>query len=113
LTLALEFRHGLAQGLTCTTSERSAVTASANVAHERFFIQGRVDSDKFPPWIERHARKLGVACHIDRQDRATLEAVLTGPVELLDAMEMACLLGPFQVWVDQIERRPLNSLPEQ
>ncbi len=88
------------------------MTASANIAHERFFILGRVESDKFPPWIERHAQKLCVACRIERQDGAALEAVLSGPAELLDAMEMACLLGPFQVWVDQIERQPLNSLPE-
>lgn len=87
------------------------MSATATSASERFFILGDVRSDKFPPWIQRHAQKLGVMCRIDRQDGDRLEAVLSGPEELLDAMEMACLLGPIQVWVDRIERRRLNSLP--
>ena len=88
------------------------MTATASLASERFLIEGVVDSDRFPPWIERHAQKLGLFCRIDAQDADRLEAVISGPPELLDAMEMACLLGPIQVWVDQIERLPLNSRPD-
>ncbi|MFB9221727.1 acylphosphatase [Paracoccus cavernae] len=88
------------------------MTAPAPLASERFLIEGRVDSDRFPPWIERHAQKLGLLCRIEAQRGDRLEAVISGPPELLDAMEMACLLGPIQVWVDQIDRLPLNSRPE-
>ena len=108
----LDFAHGLAQGYARTTSERSPVTASANLASERFLILGTVESKGFPPWIERHAHKLGLACRIEQQGPAQLEMVISGPAELLDAMEMACLLGPIQVWVDRIERVPLNSHPD-
>ncbi|MFD2844306.1 hypothetical protein [Paracoccus cavernae] len=55
---------------------------------------------------------MGLLCRIEAQRGDRLEAVISGPPELLDAMEMACLLGPIQVWVDQIDRLPLNSRPE-
>ncbi|AGT10290.1 acylphosphatase [Paracoccus aminophilus] len=89
--------------------EGPAVSTPAHFRSERFFILGEVQSEQFPPWIQRHADRLGLRCRIDRQDADKIELVLAGPEELLDAMEMACLLGPIQVWVDEIERRRLNN----
>ena len=34
---------------------------------------------------------------------------VAGPVELIDMMEMGCSLGPIDVWVETIERRPAEG----
>ena len=39
-------------------------------------------------------------------DRIELE--LSGPVELIDMMEMGCSLGPIDVWVETIDRAPVD-----
>ncbi|SIR11310.1 hypothetical protein SAMN05880590_1125 [Rhizobium sp. RU35A] len=71
---------------------------------ERMVIDGALDSAALLPWVERHARKLGLEQTVRQADATRLILELTGPEELIDAMEIGCLLGPIDVWVDAIER---------
>ncbi len=71
---------------------------------ERMTILGRLQTESFLPWINRHAAKLGLEQRVSHADRCRIELIVRGPVELIDAMEMGCSLGPIDVWVDDIQR---------
>ena len=75
-------------------------------AHERLTIRGSVGTASFEPWVMGHAARLGLLCEIRHADARQVEVDITGPVNMIDAMEMGCLLGPIDVWVDSIERAP-------
>ena len=79
--------------------------------HEKLTILGAVGSASFLPWIRRHARKLGLSGRIASADAMRIELDVSGPIELIDALEMGCSLGPIDVWIDAIERQPLATLP--
>ncbi|MBT9384483.1 acylphosphatase [Pseudooceanicola sp. CBS1P-1] len=70
-------------------------------------MRGRVGAASFPPWIRRHGARLGLECRDLAQQEARVSLLLTGPPALLDAMEMGCSLGPWDIWVEQIDRFPL------
>lgn len=78
---------------------------------ERFTITGDLASPVFVPWIERHARRLGLSASISDREPTRMKVRVEGPAELVDAMEVGCLLGPIEVWVDDIARQPLNGPP--
>ncbi|MEJ8308155.1 acylphosphatase [Agrobacterium larrymoorei] len=67
-------------------------------------IEGSLDTESFLPWISRHAAKLGLEQRVRHADQTRIELILSGPVELIDAMEMGCSLGPINVWVEDIQR---------
>lgn len=75
---------------------------------ERFTITGDLASPVFVPWVERHARRLGLSASISNHGPTRMKVRIEGPAELVDAMEVGCLLGPIEVWVDDIAREPLN-----
>ncbi len=76
---------------------------------EQFIIEGDLASDTFLPWIARHVQRLGLHGvpwrHSDRQ----VEIHLSGPPDLIDAMELGVSLGPIDVWVETIARRQLQN----
>ncbi|MFT4012250.1 MAG: acylphosphatase [Paracoccus sp. (in: a-proteobacteria)] len=74
------------------------------MAREAFTITGRFAPPDFTPWIERHARRLGLSLRVTAPAPDRLTLLLDGPPDLLDAMEMGCLLGPREVWVETIDR---------
>lgn len=74
---------------------------------ERMTIRGDLDAASFVPWIRRHAAKLGLMQAIAHMSSDRIELDLAGPVELIDMMEMACSLGPIDVWVETIDRAPV------
>nr|WP_316656373.1 acylphosphatase [uncultured Gellertiella sp.] len=74
------------------------------IKHEKLILRGDIASASFLPWIDRHARKLGLAGGIAAHDALRIELDMSGPRELLDAMEMGCSLGPIDVWIETIER---------
>lgn len=76
---------------------------------ERFTMTGDLGAATLPAWVRRHARRLGLEAEITLAEPARMVLDLAGPPELLDAMEMGCLLGPIEVWVDSIRRDSLNS----
>lgn len=75
---------------------------------ERMTILGELDAASFLPWIRRHAAKLGLAQAIAHTSSDRVELDITGPVELIDMMEIGCLLGPIDVWVETIHRTPID-----
>lgn len=82
-------------------------------ATEHFAILGRVGAPVFATWIARHAARLGLAGRVLAQSAARVDLLVEGPIELLDAMALACSLGPQEVWVDGIERLPANAAAGQ
>lgn len=76
---------------------------------ERMTILGDLDPSSFVPWILRHAAKLGLSQEISHAGPDRIELELAGPEELIDMMEMGCSLGPIDVWVEAIERRPIDD----
>ncbi|TWB57797.1 hypothetical protein FBZ98_102422 [Rhizobium sp. ERR 922] len=72
-------------------------------------ILGDLNAASFVPWIRRHANKLGLAQTFFHSDAARIELEVTGPVELIDMLEMGCSLGPIDVWVEGIQRRVMNG----
>ena len=75
---------------------------------ERFLIRGRVGAERFAPWIDRHARRLGLRARIGALTPELVEVEVSGPPDLVDAMELGCSLGPIEVWVEQIDRESLT-----
>jgi len=75
---------------------------------EKLVIRGRLSSTDFPPWITHRAQRLGLRGGILRVDDHAIEILVAGPLELIDAMEVGCSLGPTSVQVDRIDRMPSN-----
>ncbi|MCC5975687.1 MAG: hypothetical protein JJT81_16780 [Rubellimicrobium sp.] len=77
-----------------------------NPATTRYLVTGDVTARHFPGWIRAHAAKLGLELHrLDLSDRG-LELEGSGPPEMLEALALACSLGPAGVLVDRVIRAP-------
>lgn len=79
------------------------------MAVERFILSGDLAADSFLPWIDRHIRRLGLQGGALRQADGQVEILLSGPPDLIDAMELGVSLGPIDVWVETIGRRSLEN----
>lgn len=75
---------------------------------ERLIIRGSLASADFPGWIIHRACRLGLQGGIVRIGERAIETLVTGPAELIDAMEVGCSLGPISVQVDRIDRFPVD-----
>lgn len=67
-----------------------------------FRIEGDVGGDRFCGWIADHARKLGVRLQGISSTRQSLLVQVDGPNEMVDALMVACFLGPSCVMVDDV-----------
>ncbi|MEM9430525.1 MAG: acylphosphatase [Pseudomonadota bacterium] len=67
-------------------------------------LTGRLEAASAIPWILHRGRLLSLRGWVRRVDDATIEMALEGPDPLLDAMEIACSLGPGDVMVETITR---------
>ena len=76
---------------------------------ELFVINGDVDQPGFPSWIDRHACRLGLESRLLQHSSDRIEVAVSGPPDLVDAMELGCSLGPIEVWVESIERESWQS----
>ena len=76
---------------------------------EAMTIHGDLHAARFGAWIERHAARLGLPGAIQHASDRRIEIELSGPAALIDMLEVGCLLGPIEVWVDRIERRVLAA----
>ncbi len=83
------------------------------MATERFLISGDLAAPTFLPWITRHAQRLGLYGTPERRANGQVEITLQGPPDLIDAMELGVSLGPIDVWVDSIDRQPLECSAAQ
>lgn len=69
-------------------------------------IFGRVDAPDFPEWIARHAAKLGLRDVKTAFAENRLEVYAAGDGEMLNALALACALGPRSVLVDRVDFNP-------
>ncbi len=76
---------------------------------EDFRVLGDVGAAQFAGWITVHAAKLGLTGGILSQSAACVEMRFSGPPDLLDALVLGCSLGPREVWVDRIDRLPVQG----
>jgi acylphosphatase len=79
------------------------------LAVERFIIEGDLEAESFLPWIVRHMQRLGLHGVPIRRANGQVEITLSGPADLIDAMELGVSLGPIDVWVEAIARRNLEN----
>lgn len=79
------------------------------LAVERFTIEGDLEAESFLPWIVRHMQRLGLRGVPVRRAGGQVELTLSGPIDLIDAMELGVSLGPIDVWVGAIARRRLEN----
>lgn len=71
-------------------------------------LKGQLASDSAIPWILHRGRLLNLAGWVRREDAETIQMALAGPPSLIDAMEIACSLGPGDVLVETISRTDHN-----
>ncbi len=68
----------------------------------RMQVTGDIAAPSFVPWIARHAGRLGLRnCAIARKG-PHLSIKATGAPEMLEALALACTLGPAEVMVDDV-----------
>ena len=75
---------------------------SSRLISQSFRIDGDVSAARFEPWIANHAAKLGIRLQgiQHRNDGLVVEAL--GAEEMLEALRVACLLGPSCVMVKEV-----------
>ena len=79
------------------------------LAIEQLTIEGDLEAESFLPWIVRHMQRLGLRGVPTRRADGHVEITLSGPADLIDAMELGVSLGPIDVWVEVIARRRLEN----
>lgn len=65
---------------------------------------GDLASQSLLPWICHRARLLSLKGSVRRDSDTAVSLWLSGPEPLIDAMEVACLLGPADVLVEDMSR---------
>ena len=68
-----------------------------------FFLTGQLSAASFPDWICHRARLLNLTGWVSWSKTGAVRIVVCGPDSLIDAMEMACSLGPADVLVERID----------
>ena len=67
-------------------------------------LKGDLAAQDAIPWFLHRGQLLSLVGWISRVDAQTITMALSGPPDLLDAMEVACSLGPGNVQVDELIR---------
>jgi acylphosphatase len=68
-------------------------------------LSGVFNPDSFTYWICHRARLLDLAGSVNAKGSTEMCILVQGPQPLIDAMEMACSLGPMDANVERIEVR--------
>jgi acylphosphatase len=68
-------------------------------------IRGRVQGVGYRAFVEREALKRGVEGWARNRRDGSVEAVLAGPPDTVEALIEACRRGPFNARVDAIDQR--------
>ena len=69
----------------------------------RAVFHGRVQGVGFRDFVERQAERIGVEGWVRNRRDGTVEAVIAGPSELVEAMISACRRGPRSASVESID----------
>lgn len=65
-------------------------------------LDGQLRSPNFIDWICHRAELLNLTGWVTAESTTAISIVVAGPPALIEAMEMACSLGPMDVQVDRI-----------
>ena len=65
-------------------------------------ISGRVQGVGFRDWTQRKANELGLSGWVRNLPGGQVEALFSGPADVVDAMVTACRRGPQSAQVDQV-----------
>jgi acylphosphatase len=77
---------------------------SARVVH--VLVRGDVQGVGFRAWVRHHAELNGLAGWVRNRRDGTVEAVFSGPDDLVEAMLAACRHGPAAARVSEVEVLP-------
>ena len=72
-------------------------------------IHGSFTYKLFVPWIQERSERLGVHSSLKYHSNELLEITASGHEILVDALALACSLGPMSTTVDDVEVILLNS----
>jgi acylphosphatase len=67
-------------------------------------IRGRVQGVGFRAWVQHQAELHGLGGWVRNRADGAVEAVFSGPADLVDVMLKACEKGPRGARVEQVER---------
>ncbi|WP_234709012.1 hypothetical protein [Rhizobium rhizogenes] len=70
----------------------------------RFIFRGQVVCDSFTEFAQHRARRLDLDIEMEACDAMSATLAVKGQVDLVDAFEMACSLGPYDCIILDIER---------
>lgn len=76
---------------------------------ERIAITGRVQGVFYRKWAQATAEGLGLRGVVRNMADGSVEAVLAGPAERLDAFAEACRAGPPEAAVESVEPSPAKA----
>jgi len=66
-------------------------------------LHGVFRSDSFVDWIIRRATRLSLRGWVRMHSESLIELTVSGDPVLVDAMEVACSLGPIDAQVDSVD----------
>ena len=75
-------------------------------------INGQFPNDSFPEWIISRAKRLNLSGWVKAHREHRVEIFASGHPILIDAMEVACSLGPFDAQVQSINKQQ-EQTPEE
>ncbi|KMW58659.1 hypothetical protein AIOL_003638 [Candidatus Rhodobacter oscarellae] len=90
---------------------RSNALADAAVTAVQIWLGGVFAPESFVGWICHRARLLDLAGSVKAQGNTDMYIHVQGPQPMIDAMEMACSLGPMDANVERIEVRSMAPNP--
>lgn len=70
----------------------------------RFVFKGHLQADAFVEFARHRARRLDIALDVESASAEAVNVTVEGPVDLVDAFEMACSLGPYECLVLDVVR---------
>ncbi|MEP1610504.1 MAG: acylphosphatase [Roseobacter sp.] len=71
-------------------------------------LTGDLKTQNLIPWICHRAGVLDLKGWVKRHSGSSVEIAVFGPEPLLDAMEVACFLGPCDAFVTSLQKRELT-----
>ena len=80
------------------------------MTHEqaRFVFKGTFQTKSFVEFARHRAERLGLDLQFGPSSNVAITVNVSGAVELVDAFEMACSLGPFDCFVLDVARHDVE-----
>ncbi len=71
-------------------------------------LSGTLFRETLPDWVEHRALKLGLSGWVKWDAAGQLEITVIGHDDLIDALEIACSLGPYDSRIEATRREKTN-----